>query len=294
MNTIYAKNTYLGVTKNSDISFVYSRLHILYFTFRKGECAVIQLLSTNSQKENFFINALHLQCFLELSPATSKDIILEINGLLKNLPADKIMKINETQLQALPKETLINIDRLNIPNFFFIRSPRESLIIRSAELCSASSSTYCIRNEFGFKVPRYIINRMQGHAKNVTRKSRILIQFGIHKSIISVDYKIRLFSMSWVDIIVTKNTNNSPYKSITELGKILTSNPFENLMSAVLRIGSTNYQYVFMLKVKDNNIGKPMLKKVALRLVMFHKIKPKYNLLNWNQEDNKSKNYIIF
>ena len=48
-----------------------------------------------------------------------------------------------------------------------------------------------------------------------------------------------------------------------------------------------------MLKVRDNNIGKAMLKKVALQLVMFHKIKPKNDLLNWDQGDNKSKNYIF-
>ena len=243
---------------------------------------------------SIFINTLHLQCFLELSSATSKDTIIEINGLLKNLPTDKVMENNKTRLQASAKETFINIDGLNVP-YNTRMDDQETLFIKSAEFCSHSSSTYCIRNEFGLKVPRYIINH-KGHAKSrsMTNKKRILIQFGIHKSIISVDYKVRFFSMSWVDITVTKNSNNPPYKSIRELGKILTFNLFENVMSAVWRKGSANYQYVFMLKVRDNNIGKAMLKKVALRLVMFHKIKPKYDLLKWDQGDNKSKNYIIF
>ena len=285
----------LKITKNSDISFVNSQMHAVYFTFRKGECVVIQLLSTKSQKGNFFDNAVYLQCFLELSPATSKDTIIEIKGLLKNLPTDKIIESNETKLQALAKETFINIDGLNIPNNFRENDP-ESLTIKSAEFCSASSSTYCIRNEFGFKVPRYIMNLMQGHAKNVTRKSRILIQFGIHKSIIPVDYKVRLFSTSWIDITVKKNTNNSPYKSITELGEVLTSNLFKNMMSAVWRKGSTNYQYIFMLKVRDNNVSNNMLRKVVLQVVMAHHIRPKCNLLNWNQKDYKrpSKNFIIY
>ena len=63
-----------------------------------------------------FINTLHLQCFLELSSATSKDTIIEINGLLKNLPTDhKVMENNKTILQASAKETFINIDGLNVP-----------------------------------------------------------------------------------------------------------------------------------------------------------------------------------
>ena len=35
---------------------------------------------------------------------------------------------------------------------------------------------------------------------------------------------------------------------------------------------------------------------MVLQLVMAHHIRPKYNLLNWNEEDYKrpSKNYIIF
>ena len=153
-------------------------------------------------------------------PATSKDIITQINGQLNNVPYDYIIAAEEMLSQVrLTKDTMRRVNGL-IHVTFTQRIVSELIHEHSVEFCSIPSNTNCIRNEFGFKVPRY--NQVgKQHTSNKTKRNQILIQSGTDKSIISLELKFRLFTNNWIDVSVRKNTHNSRYRYLTELSKIL-------------------------------------------------------------------------